>query len=215
MQIRQLHDLRDSIQSLHPLSPLAAEDRARLAAAIDSYLHWAAVEFGVAHDHFRLVGEDNFRRSLPIPEVTVRLHPNDNAFDVAARVAAARAAGCRVVVSAPLELSGAARAAFELLDALTDSWAAAIEFIEESDAELAAGIESGRVRRVRYAAPDRVPETIRRAAAESLVYLADAPPLAHGRAELLWYFQEQSLSHLYHRYGNLGRRAEEERATVR
>ena len=68
-------------------------------------------------------------------------------------------------------------------------------------------MRSGRVGRVRYAAPDRVPESIRRAAAESFVYVADAPPLAHGRVELLWYLQEQSLSHVYHRYGNLGRRA--------
>jgi RHH-type transcriptional regulator, proline utilization regulon repressor / proline dehydrogenase / delta 1-pyrroline-5-carboxylate dehydrogenase len=38
--------------------------------------------------------------------------------------------------------------------------------------------------------------------------------LAEGRVELLWYLQEQSLSHIYHRYGNLGRRSEEERAPV-
>jgi RHH-type proline utilization regulon transcriptional repressor/proline dehydrogenase/delta 1-pyrroline-5-carboxylate dehydrogenase len=119
-----------------------------------------------------------------------------------------------VVVSAPPDLPGVARDAYQLADALTDNWAAAIEFIEESDAALAAGVESGRVRRIRYASPARVPESIRRAAAESLVYIADAPPLAHGRVELLWYVQEQSLSHVYHRYGNLGRRAEELRAPV-
>jgi RHH-type proline utilization regulon transcriptional repressor/proline dehydrogenase/delta 1-pyrroline-5-carboxylate dehydrogenase len=67
---------------------------------------------------------------------------------------------------------------------------------------------------VRYAGPLRVPELIRRASAESYVYIADAPVLAHGRVELLWYLQEQSLSHVYHRYGNLGRRAEEARAPV-
>jgi RHH-type proline utilization regulon transcriptional repressor/proline dehydrogenase/delta 1-pyrroline-5-carboxylate dehydrogenase len=86
--------------------------------------------------------------------------------------------------------------------------------VEETDAELAAAIQSGRVGRVRYASPDRVPDAIRRASAESMIYIADAPPLAHGRAELLWYVQEQSLSHVYHRYGNLGRRANEERAPV-
>ena len=118
------------------------------------------------------------------------------------------------MVSAPPELAGPARNVIELLDALTDSWAAAIEFIDESNAELAAAIRSGRVDRVRYAAPDRVPESVRRAAAESYVHLADAPPLAHGRIELLWYFQEQSLSHIYHRYGNLGRRAAESRSKI-
>jgi RHH-type proline utilization regulon transcriptional repressor/proline dehydrogenase/delta 1-pyrroline-5-carboxylate dehydrogenase len=47
------------------------------------------------------------------------------------------------------------------------------------------------------------------------VYIADAPPVAHGRVELLSYVQEQSLSHVYHRYGNLGRRAGEPRHALR
>ena len=33
-----------------------------------------------------------------------------------------------------------------------------------------------------------------------------------GRIELLWYVREQSVSTSYHRYGNLGQRADEERA---
>ena len=52
---------------------------------------------------------------------------------------------------------------------------------------------------------------VRQAAADALQYIADAPPLAHGRVELLWYFQEQSLSVVYHRYGNLGARLNEAR----
>jgi RHH-type proline utilization regulon transcriptional repressor/proline dehydrogenase/delta 1-pyrroline-5-carboxylate dehydrogenase len=209
-----LHALRNAIESLHPLSPLSADDRDRLAAAIDDYLVWAEREFSVPHDHFRLVGEDNFRRYLPITNLWIRLHADDDPFSVMARAAAARAANCRVVMSYPPELAGPARDACDLLDALTDSWAAAIEFVEETDPELAAAVRSDRIGRLRYAAPNRVPETIRLAAAESLVYIADAPPLAHGRVELLWYVQEQSLSHAYHRYGNLGRRALEPRAPL-
>jgi RHH-type proline utilization regulon transcriptional repressor/proline dehydrogenase/delta 1-pyrroline-5-carboxylate dehydrogenase len=52
---------------------------------------------------------------------------------------------------------------------------------------------------------------IRRAAADALQYIADTPPVTLGRVELLWYFQEQSLSVVYHRYGNLGLRANETR----
>ncbi|MBC8326461.1 MAG: hypothetical protein H8E27_12630 [Verrucomicrobia subdivision 3 bacterium] len=40
------------------------------------------------------------------------------------------------------------------------------------------------------------------------------PVLAEGRLELLWYVEEQSLSHDYHRYGNLGARGNEKRAGV-
>ncbi|HYO25572.1 MAG TPA: hypothetical protein VEQ85_11570, partial [Lacipirellulaceae bacterium] len=111
----------------------------------------------------------------------------------------------------PPELAAATRDAVALLDSLTDSWAAAIEFIVESDAEFAAALGAGRIGRVRYAAPHRVPVAIRRTAADAFVHLADAPPLAHGRVELLWDLQEQSVTRVYHRYGNLGRRATEPR----
>jgi RHH-type proline utilization regulon transcriptional repressor/proline dehydrogenase/delta 1-pyrroline-5-carboxylate dehydrogenase len=84
--------------------------------------------------------------------------------------------------------------------------------VEESDAELARGISFGQTDRVRYATAGRVPLEIRRAAAEANVFLADAPVLMEGRAELLWYVQEQSLSFDYHRYGNLGLRSGEARA---
>ena len=99
----------------------------------------------------------------------------------------------------------------KLLDDLTDSWGAAIEFITETDEQLAHAIATRQTDRVRYAAPDRVPLAIRKAAAEALEYIADTPPVSHGRVELLWYFQEQSLSVVYHRYGNLGARANEPR----
>jgi RHH-type proline utilization regulon transcriptional repressor/proline dehydrogenase/delta 1-pyrroline-5-carboxylate dehydrogenase len=46
------------------------------------------------------------------------------------------------------------------------------------------------------------------------LYLASAPVLAEGRIELLHYLREQSLCADYHRYGNLGARADEERAPV-
>ncbi len=37
---------------------------------------------------------------------------------------------------------------------------------------------------------------------------------AEGRLEMLWYLREQSISTDYHRYGNLGIRADETRAEV-
>ena len=107
---------------------------------------------------------------------------------------------------------GSGMPAVRVLDDLTDSWAGHIEFIEESDDELVAAIRDGGTERVRFAAPDRVPRTLRVAAAEAFIHLADAPVLAEGRVELLWYVREQSLSHDYHRYGNLGPRLGERRA---
>ena len=44
---------------------------------------------------------------------------------------------------------------YELLQELTESWAASIEFVEESDEVLAEAIRSGQTARVRYASPSR------------------------------------------------------------
>jgi RHH-type proline utilization regulon transcriptional repressor/proline dehydrogenase/delta 1-pyrroline-5-carboxylate dehydrogenase len=186
-------------------------DVSRVLNAIGSYAHWARTEFQQAHDHFRLLGEDNFRRYLPVEALRIRISPEDTMFEIFGRAAAARAAGCRATVSVPPSIDGPAASAVELLDRLTDSWAGAIEFIEEDDATLSEVIASGRIQRVRYASPERVTERIRSVAAAALQYIADAPISAQGRIELLWYVREQSVAQVYHRYGNLGIRADEAR----
>ena len=178
-------------------------ENTRLVAAFGSYERAWAGEFGQEHDHFRLIGQDNVRRYLPVRELRIRIHPDDTPFDIFARVAAARIAGCRITVSTPPGF--ASRQLTRLHDA-TEDWAAAIEFIEESDDELAAALRHRVTDRVRYAAPDRVTLVVRRAAVENFVFIADTPVMAEGRIELLWYVREQSVSFDYHRYGNLGAR---------
>jgi RHH-type proline utilization regulon transcriptional repressor/proline dehydrogenase/delta 1-pyrroline-5-carboxylate dehydrogenase len=186
-------------------------DDVRIVAAALSYEHSHREEFGVEHDHFRLVGQDNVRRYLPVGDVRVRVHADDSAFDVFARACAAHVAGCRVVVSTPpgLELPAIRR-----LEELTESWAAAIEFVEESDAQLALAIEGSQVDRVRYAYPGRASLEVLRAGNAANGCVVSVPVSAEGRLELLWYLREQSIRTDYHRYGNLGMRADEARAEV-
>jgi RHH-type transcriptional regulator, proline utilization regulon repressor / proline dehydrogenase / delta 1-pyrroline-5-carboxylate dehydrogenase len=183
--------------------PLSRQDIARVLKAIASYDAHAASEFRQQHDHMRLLGQDNWRRYLPVREVRIRVTEADSAWDILARIAAARAAGCRPTVSSP---HGVQDPVLDYLDDLTDPWAGQIEFVEEEDDELARKLKSGETERIRFAAPDRVPELLRQAAAETGSYLADVPVLLEGRIELLWYVEEQSLSVNYHRYGNLGDR---------
>jgi RHH-type proline utilization regulon transcriptional repressor/proline dehydrogenase/delta 1-pyrroline-5-carboxylate dehydrogenase len=176
------------------------------------YSLWAREEFQQPHDDFRLVGEDNFRRYLPVENVRIRVHPDDSLFEILSRVAAASVAGCRIQVSTPKKLSDKLADSIRLVSIATENWPEPPEIVAESDEELADLICRGETDRVRYARPERVPEIIRRAAAEALQYVADEPVSAHGRIELLWYVREQSISHVYHRYGNLGIRANEPRA---
>jgi RHH-type proline utilization regulon transcriptional repressor/proline dehydrogenase/delta 1-pyrroline-5-carboxylate dehydrogenase len=116
-----------------------------------------------------------------------------------------------VTVSTPPDLRSAP---VSLLDELTEVWAATIEFVEETDDKLVEIIQKRQVDRVRYAVKERVPEVVRRAIGTSGVHIADAPVLVEGRIELLWYVTEQSISDSYHRYGNLGARADESRKPV-
>ena len=201
----RLHHLRMHIRGRAPEEPQVG----RLITAIESYDHARIEEFSREQDHFRLIGEDNVRRYPALREVRVRIHPSDTFFDIFARACAAKAAGCRITVSSPPDVE---LASVLLLEELTESWAGAIEFLEETDERLADVIRRRRTRRVRYAAPNRVPAVVREAAAESGFFIADAPVLVQGRVELLWYVREQSVSHSYHRYGNLGARSGEPRA---
>jgi hypothetical protein len=69
--------------------------------------------------------------------------------------------------------------------------------------------ENIRIDRIRFAAPERVPYKLFKAAAETGFYIARSPVLMEGRIELLHYYRQQSICRTYHRYGNLGERSEE------
>jgi RHH-type proline utilization regulon transcriptional repressor/proline dehydrogenase/delta 1-pyrroline-5-carboxylate dehydrogenase len=186
-------------------------NRERIVRAIRSYAHFYETEFGREHDHFRLVGQDNFRRYLPIRSIRIRVQESDSDFEIFARCTAARVAGCQQTVSYP---AGFQSPALALLDRSTDSWAGAIEFVQETDDQLCEAIAAGQIDRLRYARTGIAPSRVRAAAHEANVSIIEAPVLAHGRIELLWYFHEQSISFDYHRYGNLGARSEEPRREV-
>ena len=122
------------------------------------------------------------------------------------------AAACRLALPVlsrirrrpPAALSGSAAHAVELLDTLTDSWAGAIE-IHRRSRPGHSGSYSDRSSRHASATPHPIACPARsRRCRRHLQYIADTQVSRHGRVELLWYVREQSVSHIYHRYGNLG-----------
>jgi RHH-type proline utilization regulon transcriptional repressor/proline dehydrogenase/delta 1-pyrroline-5-carboxylate dehydrogenase len=189
----------------------AQSETDRVFAAISSYQRAVKEEFGREHDHFRLLGQDNIRRYLPVGNLRIRLHADDTLFDLIARIAAARTLSCRVTLSTPGDI------AHRRLDWLREAIAGfedVIDLVEEDDQRLGEVIHAGGTDRVRYAAPNRAPMEILSAGAGSGVFIARAPVISEGRVELLWYLREQSISFDYHRYGNLGIRSTEPRVTV-
>ncbi|GBC63691.1 aldehyde dehydrogenase [Desulfonema ishimotonii] len=179
-----------------------AADLEKTVRAVKSYIYNAEQEFFQGKDYFRLRGEDNIMRYRAIGTVVVRVHEADSLFDVLARVAAAKIAKCDVIAGLPKDLNNAvtdflySEAGRHFLDGTP--------LARHTDAELTEIIPE--IDRIRYAAPDRVPAAVAEAAAKTGFYISRNRVMMEGRLEMLHYFQEQSVSDSYHRYGNLGER---------
>ncbi len=176
--------------------------------AIYSCLYQYEREFSGEQDFFRLRGQDNLFRYLPIGKVTVRVHQDDGLVETLIRIAAARIAKCKVEISLPNDLNNSVTEFLTGTDGkrLCDS----VEILKENDENLAERIlvtdPPSKIDRVRYAHPNRVPQVIHQAAAKLGKHISRHVPLAEGRIEMLRYLREQSISVDYHRYGNLGER---------
>jgi RHH-type proline utilization regulon transcriptional repressor/proline dehydrogenase/delta 1-pyrroline-5-carboxylate dehydrogenase len=158
----------------------------------------------VEKDYFHIRGQDNIHRYLPLGTVGIRLHRDDSLFETLARIAAAGITGNTVVLSIPEDLDNTVTLFLDSSEA--HDILASTPIRRQSDEALIASFQV--LQRVRYAAPDRVPGPVLKAAAKTGDYIARAPVLMEGRLELIHYVQNQSVCDNYHRYGNLGARTE-------
>ncbi|MBW2432252.1 MAG: aldehyde dehydrogenase family protein, partial [Deltaproteobacteria bacterium] len=182
-----------------------ASDIEKTIRAIKSYLYQAEQVFDREIDYFHLRGQDNILRYLPVGKVVVRIHAKDSLFETLTRIAAVRIAGCQLLISAPEALHNAVT---QFLDTRQGRRLAGEHPLRrETDADLIARIPD--IDRIRFAAPERVPPQLFKAAAKTGFYIARSPVTMEGRIELLQYYRQQSICHTYHRYGNLGDRSQE------
>ncbi|MGD9947387.1 MAG: proline dehydrogenase family protein [Desulfobulbus sp.] len=175
----------------------------KLIFATNSYLHQMATYFGVGQDYFHLRGQDNLIRFLPFGCIILRLHDMDGFFETLARITAAILTGCSPLVSIPPELKNKIRQF--LANHRGKQFLGSTPLLIEDDEMLAARIKFSD--RIRYAGPERVPETVVRAAAQKGATILRSPVYMEGRLELLYYLRQQTVCDNYHRYGNLGKRA--------
>ena len=179
------------------------QDLRKTILAIKSYLYHTEQEFFQEKDYFHLRGQDNIVRYLPVGTVVVRVHELDSLFEVMARIAAVRIAGCELIVSIPPDLESRAVSFLKCREGAALLGEASL--VRQADAELIKMIPD--IQRIRYAAANRIPPAVSEAAAKTGFHISRSKVLMEGRIELLQYFQEQSISDNYHRYGNLGERA--------
>jgi RHH-type proline utilization regulon transcriptional repressor/proline dehydrogenase/delta 1-pyrroline-5-carboxylate dehydrogenase len=187
---------------LGPPEPAAAElvtaarpqlneaQRERLSAGACSYGHAQRAHFAVDHDPSHVLGERNVFRYRPLPGMLVRAAAGADVVDVLLASAAALTAGTRFELSLAPELAAAQPFLTQL---------AALTVRVEPAASCAARVaEFARVRALHGVEPE-----VLTAAEAALIHVASEPVLSTGRIELLRYCREQSVSHRYHRYGNL------------
>ncbi|MBC2608094.1 proline dehydrogenase family protein [Pelagicoccus albus] len=169
----------------------------RLQAAFESSLYEYDRVFSKIEDYFKVRGEANQSRYLKMHDILVRIEESDSTFSVFSRLFNAILSETALCISLSDTISE------ELKDWYgqhTPELKASL--VVEEQSALCGRVAS--VDRMRFASPSSVSDELYEAAAKKGVYIAADPPLVDGRLELILYFREQSVSHAYHRYGNLG-----------
>jgi RHH-type proline utilization regulon transcriptional repressor/proline dehydrogenase/delta 1-pyrroline-5-carboxylate dehydrogenase len=153
--------------------------------AVPSYDHAWSTHVGVEHEVGGLRSERNVFRYRPLPGgVLLRWRPGDDQGQLRRALAAARATGTALEVSAARVPDG-------------HEGPVTVEDDEAFAQRLARGVRQDRVRLLGPAHDD-----LRRAAHGGGAALVEGPVLAEGRLELLRWVREQAVSQTRHRYGN-------------
>lgn len=178
------------------------DDFAKLALAVGSYLENYEETFAQEHDFVKVRGEDNLFKYLPLHKIALRVGKEDKLFDVISRIMAARIAQTSLHISIDL---GAESSVISFLFENQDLLLGKHDLIErEDEATFVKSFET--VAKIFYAPKVAISSFVYEAAAKKAKCLVKSTPLMEGRIEMLHYFEEQSISHSYHRYGNLGAR---------
>ncbi len=175
------------------------EDFEKLDLALQSYYENYDNEFSQEKDYAVVRGEDNMFKYHALKNVLIRVSSDDTIFETVSRILAARVAGVHFKVTIlNNDLVKTFLEDSKVLFTSRDS------VIEQNDEQFIQSIEQ--YDRVIYSDINKVPVKVFKKAAESSKFIIRQKPMMEGRLELLNYFIEQSISHSYHRYGNIGAR---------
>ena len=167
-----------------------------LSSAGKSFAIALEEEFSKTHDPFRIRGEHNQFRYLPVDKICIRAERNFDAIQFWLRILGAAIAGVCFDVrfeekSPALNLLRNMRSHFPKLRSVEVT----------PDPQLSHYV--GEYSRLLYCNPQKVSAAVYKSAAQHLVFVSRQAPVKEGRIELLNYFEEQAISHSYHRYGNV------------
>jgi RHH-type proline utilization regulon transcriptional repressor/proline dehydrogenase/delta 1-pyrroline-5-carboxylate dehydrogenase len=184
--------------------------RERLGVGLCSYAHALNTVFACDHEPSRLLGERNLLRYLPCTAVWVRAAADADEVDLLLALGAAISSEVAYAVSLHPSFDARTGLGAELaqLGARIEGAAICAERLIG-----ACAAPQPNAAALRPGGPGAAPERVRAigtielelsaAAADVHVHIEGSPVLLTGRVELLRYHREQSVSHRFHRYGNL------------
>ena len=184
------------------VASMQKEDFEKLEIALQSYIENYENEFSKEKDYARVRGEDNHFRYLPLNSVVIRVCKDDCIFDIVARIMAARVSKVNFTVSVDdndfLKV---------FLKNSPELFTSKDKLVTEDEKKFIQTIKN--FDRVIYSDISKVSKDVFKESAKTLVFIVRQNAMMEGRLELLNYFSEQSISHSFHRYGNIGSRASE------
>ncbi|MDY0117383.1 MAG: bifunctional proline dehydrogenase/L-glutamate gamma-semialdehyde dehydrogenase [Sulfurimonadaceae bacterium] len=171
--------------------------------SVENFAYYLEYEFLKNHDYANIRGETNSIRYLHVKKMTLVVRSDDSLYEILCSLAAAKLSGVALHVSLPSKINSNEllwlMGKKDLLLGAHDS------LLCES---LLESIESMRSsQRIRYLSKDNIAKEVYEQMAKDTKHISREPFVACGRIELMHYFLEQSISHSYHRYGNLGLRS--------
>lgn len=201
-----VHPFMAKIHALKHAAHDYEEALVHVMATAGHFAYWLEKEFLPTHDYSHIRGEDNIIRYVPFKRVLLRLDEQSSFYEMLCSIAAVKLSGAALDVSLPSTSKSACLSWLkehheQLLDS-SDSFA-----IEEERALMPKMRQAGRIR---FLSAWAVSPSLYEAAANEALYIARDPFVSHPRVELMHFFLEQSISHSYHRYGNLGSRGIED-----
>jgi RHH-type proline utilization regulon transcriptional repressor/proline dehydrogenase/delta 1-pyrroline-5-carboxylate dehydrogenase len=172
---------------------LQLENFKRFAKSID---YWYQNLFKVKTDYFGLKGEYNFSVYKKFKRVVLRLNGQENWEEILKMLLIQQICKLNLIISVPENCSAQWLKKLEYYTKLF-----ALELRMETEENVLEYVSYKH--RLRYLSPLYTENMVKNYAHQNGIYIANEPILNLGRIELLNYFKEQSISHSYHRYGNL------------
>ena len=129
----------------------------------------------------------------------IRVGDDDSLFEIVSRVLAAKVAKVNFTVS--IENNSEV---YSFLKESNELFSQNDRLVKENEKLFIETISN--FDRVIYSNIKKVSKQVFEKANKSLTFIVRSKPMMEGRIELLNYFIEQSISHSYHRYGNIGAR---------